>query len=310
MIDFGFLLLGVICAGIGGDLFVRGLVGIARWARVSAGIIGATFAAFATSSPELSVSVTSALSGTPQIALGDALGSNVANVGLILGLALLVAPLHSAREATKRDFPVALAVPILLGILAQDGLLSFLDGIVLLTMFVVWTSVIVVEAKRQRDAAGAVLGEARHGRAAVESLIGLVFLVASGKFIVNGAKGIATSYGVDPFVIGSTLVAIGTSTPEIATVVISRLKGHDEVGLGTILGSNIFNGLFIVGVAAVINPIPVTWREVTVGLVFGLLTTLIVYPFGGNLIERRRGVALVSLYAVYLAVLVQPCRMR
>lgn len=305
MIDLGFLLLGVICAGIGGDLFVRGIVGIARWARVSAGIIGTTFAAFATSSPELSVSVTAALTGTSEIALGDALGSNVVNVGLILGVALLMAPLHSPKDATKRDFPVALVVPILLGILARDGLLSFLDGIVLLTMFVVWTSVMVVEAKRQRNAAGEVLGETKHGRAVAESLIGLAFLVASGKFIVNGATGIATSYGVDPFIIGSTLVAIGTSTPEIATVVISRLKGHDEVGLGTILGSNIFNGLFIVGIATVINPIPVTWREVAVGLAFGLLTTLMVYPFGGNLIERRRGAALVSLYAVYLAVLVQ-----
>lgn len=306
MTDFAFLLGGVLCAAVGGELFVRGVVGLARWARISSGIIGATFAAFATSSPECSVSVTSALAGTPQIALGDALGSNIVNIGLIIGFALLFAPLHSPGDTTKRDFPAALLVPLLLGVLARDGVISTLDGAILLALFCAWLVLVVAEARRQRSFAGTVLGEAKHWRALYEGFFGMGFLVASGKLIVAGASGIATRYGIDPFVIGSTLVALGTSAPEIATVAVARLRGHDEVGLGTILGSNIFNGLFIVGIAAVINPIPIHLGEVIVGLAFGFITTLLTYPRNGTTIESRRGYVLLAVYAAYLGVLLQP----
>jgi cation:H+ antiporter len=305
MMDFIMLLGGVACAAIGGELFVRGIVGIALWARISTGIIAATFAAFATSSPELSVSVTASLAGTPQIALGDALGSNIVNVGLILGIALLIAPLQAPKDALKRDFPVALLVPILLAVLAQDGEISRMDGAILLGLFTVWLVVIVVEVRRQRSVAAAVLGEKQHHRSLIESLAGMAFLVVSGKLIVSGAKGISAYYGIDPFIVGATLVALGTSAPELATVVISRLRGHDEVGLGTILGSNIFNGLLIVGIAATINPIPISWQEVSLGLIFGLITSVFLFPLTGGLIEKRRGVLLVALYGTYIAILMQ-----
>ena len=117
---------------------MRGVVGIALWARISQGIIAATFAAFATSSPELSVSITSAIAGTPQIALGDAIGSNVVNIALILAIALLIAPIHCSRDTLKRDFSVALAVPIFIAALAFDGELSKIDGVILLSIFSVW----------------------------------------------------------------------------------------------------------------------------------------------------------------------------
>lgn len=299
------LLGGIICASIGGELFVRGIVGVARWARISAGIIGATFAAFATSSPELSVSITSSMAGAPQIALGDALGSNVVNIGLILGIALFFGPLHATRDTLKRDFPLAMLVPVLLGILSYDGVLSRIDGLILIGLFITWLVVMVLEVRKQRSATADVLGEPQHGRAIVESVIGLIFLIASGGLIVSGAKGIATSYGIDPYIVGATLVAIGTSAPELAITIISRIRGHDEVGLGTILGSNIFNGLFIVAVAAIIMPIHVTWQEVSVGLAIGFLTTVFTFPAHGNLVEKRRGVILVALYLVYLGVLIQ-----
>lgn len=303
--DFIILLVGAVCAAIGGELFVRGVVGIALWARISTGIIAATFAAFATSSPELSVSVTSALAGTPQIALGDALGSNVVNISLILGIALLIAPLRSPKDVLQRDFPVALLVPILLALLAHDGELSRQDGAILLTTFAVWLVVMVFEVRRQRSVAPAILGEIKHGRSVVESLIGLAFLVASGKLIVSGATGIAAYYGIDPFIVGATLVAVGTSAPELATVVISRLRGHDEVGLGTILGSNIFNGLFVVAIAAIINPIPIAWDEVSTGLFFGLITSIFIFPLKTGHLERWRGALLLALYAAYIGALVQ-----
>lgn len=301
----GVLLGGVVCAAIGGELFVRGVVGIARWARVSPGIIGATFAAFATSSPELSVSINSALAGTPQVGLGDALGSNVVNIALILGLALLISPIRAPRDSMRRDFPVALFVPVLLGVLAYDGVLSRIDAFMLLTMFTAWLGAVVLEARRQRSAAVAILAEIDHRRAIVESVAGLALLVLSGKLIVLGAQGIAVRHGIDPFVIGATLVALGTSAPELATVIISRLRKHDEVGLGTILGSNIFNGLLIVGVAAGIHPIPIVLPEVGAGLAFGLLVTVFVFPLAGGWVRRRRGVLLLLLYLAYLAVILQ-----
>jgi cation:H+ antiporter len=303
--DFLLLLAGVICAAIGGELFVRGVVGIALWARISTGIIAATFAAFATSSPELSVSVTSSLAGTPQIALGDALGSNVVNIALILGIALLIAPLNIQKEVLKRDFTIALLAPIILASLAHDGVLSRADGVVLLSLFSVWLIIIVLEVRRQRSVVAAILGDKKHGRSVAESIFGLAFLVISGKLIVSGATGISAYYGIDPFVVGATLVAIGTSAPELATVVISRLRGHDEVGLGTILGSNIFNILFVVAVAAMLNPILINWSEVSIGLVFCLITSICLFPFKAGLIEKWRGALLLALYVAYISFLLQ-----
>ena len=155
------LAVGILCAGIGGELFVRGVVGIARWARVSAGIIGATVAAFATSSPELSVAITAAMAGKPQISLGDALGSNVVKVALVLAITLLISGIQCPRDSIKRDFPIALITPVVIGVLAFDGVLSRLDGLLLLGMFIAWAVAVTVEARKQRSAAAEILGERR-----------------------------------------------------------------------------------------------------------------------------------------------------
>lgn len=299
------LALGVVFAGIGGELFVWGAVGLAHWMRVSPGIIGATVAAFATSSPEFTVSVTAAMSGDPQIALGDAFGSNVVNVALILGIALAISGIQTPRESVKRDFPVAMLVPVITGILFLDGVLSRIDGFLLLVMFFAWLLAVVIEARRQRSAAEEVLGEHKGWLAILLCIVGLAFLVIAGRLIVAGAKGIAISFGIDEFVIGATIVAVGTSVPELATAVIAKLRGHDEVGLGTILGSNIYNGLLIVAVAAIIFPIAVDWREVAVTLAFGLLAVVSTFPTRPGFIERRRGVLLLILYAVYLSTILQ-----
>lgn len=305
MNDYVALSMGVICAGIGGELFVRGAVGLAHWARISPGIIGATVAAFATSSPELSVSVSAALAGKPQIALGDALGSNVVNVALILGLALVVSGIQSPRDSVKRDFPVALLIPIITGVLFLDAELSRLDGCLMLGMFFAWLVAAIIEARKQRSAANEVLGEHRGWLVVLSCVVGLAFLVAAGNLIVAGARGIAIAFGIDEFIIGATIVAVGTSVPELATTVIAKLRGHDEIGLGTILGSNIFNGIFVVAVAAIIHPITVAWREVAIALVFGLVALVFTYPTRAGFIERRRGVLLLVLYGAYLATILQ-----
>lgn len=305
MNDYIILILGIICAGIGGELFIRGAVGLAYWARISPGIIGATVAAFATSSPELSVSVNASIAGDPQIALGDALGSNVVNVALILALALTISGIQTSRNSVKRDFPVALLIPVITGVLFLDGELSRFDGVLMLCMFLVWIVMTILEVRKQRSAAEEVLGEHRRWLVVLSCIVGLLFLVSAGKLIVTGARGIAIAFGVDEFIIGVTIVAIGTSAPELATTLIAKLRGHDDVGLGTILGSNIFNGIFITAIAAIIHPITVAWREVAVTLIFGLLALAFSYPTRKGFIERRRGILLLVLYVVYLATILQ-----
>ncbi|MBZ0159049.1 calcium/sodium antiporter [Candidatus Methylomirabilis sp.] len=305
MNDYAALILGVICAGIGGELFVRGAVGVAHWARVTPGIIGATVAAFATSSPELSVSINAAMAGKPQIAFGDALGSNVVNVALILGLALVISGIQSSRDSVKRDFPVALLIPIITGVLFLDGEISRFDGVLMLSMFLAWLVAAIIEARKQRSAAEILLGEHRGWLVGLSCVVGLVSLVGAGHLIVAGARGIAIAFGIDEFIIGAIIVAVGTSVPELVITVIAKLRGHDEVSLGTILGSNIFNGIFIVAVASIIYPITVAWREVAITLVFGLLALVFSYPTRTGFIERRRGVLLLALYVVYLATILQ-----
>lgn len=306
MNDYLILILGLAAAGAGGELFVRGAVGLAQWARVPAGIIGATIAAFATSSPEFAVSVGASLEGKPQIALGDALGSNVVNVALVLGIALLFSKLKATRDSIRRDFPVAALAPILTGILLIDGELSRIDGIVMLSVFLAWLVAVIFEVRKSRSAVERVLGETNRLYVVLSAIAGLGLLVLAGRLIVTGAKSIALSYGFEEFVIGATVVAVGTSIPELATVIISKFRGHEEIGLGTILGSNIFNNFWIVSVATLIAPMKgLPLRELAVGLGFGLLTVLIIIPSREGIIGRSRGGIVLVLYAAYVVTILQ-----
>lgn len=306
MNDYLILVLGLAAAGFGGEMFVRGAVGLAAWARIPAGIIGATIAAFATSAPELAVSVNASLEGKPHIALGDALGSNVANIGLVLGVALVFAALKAPRDSIKRDFPVAILAPLLTGLLVLDGELSRIDGAIMLFAFSVWIVAVVIEVRKQRSMAEEVLGDRNRLSIVVSVVVGLGLLVFAGRAIVWGAKGIATSFGLEEFVIGATVVAIGTSFPELATVIISKLRGHEEIGLGTILGSNIFNNFWIVSVATLIRPMEnLPLRELAIGLGFGVMTIALTFPGRGGMIGRRRGMMLLILYLAYTLTILQ-----
>ena len=298
--DMVVLIAGVVCAGVGGELFVRGAVGLAQWARVAPGIVGATVAAFATSSPELSVSISAAMTGKPEIALGDALGSNVVNVSLVLALALVVSGMRSSRESLRRDFPVAMLIPPATFFLSFDGEFTRSDGILMLGLFVAWLAATIRDARNQRLAAAAGGSGHRGWQVALLCAAGLAFLIVAGKLIVDGARGIALTLGIGEFIVGATVVALGTSAPELATAVIAKLRGHDEVGLGTILGSNIFNGIFIIAIAAIIHPIVVPRHDVALTLGFGFAALALVYPRRDGFIPWWRGMSLLVLYAIYL----------
>lgn len=297
------LFVGIGLAGLGGELFVRGVVSLAAWWRVPAGIVGATVAALATSSPELSVAISSSLRGQPGIALGQALGSNVVNIALVLGIALVFAAIRVGRGTVIRDYPAAVAAPVLVGLLAIDGSLGRIDGLVLIVVFAAWLIQTTVAARRVRDATESVLME--HSRTTViASLVaGLLLLVGAGWLVVDGAVGVSRGLGWDGFVVGAVLVALGTSTPELATMIAARRRRHDEVAVGTILGSNIVNTLLVVGAAAVIMPISVNGFETDVGIVSSALLVLLIIPFRGGLLARWRSLPLLGTYAVVLALL-------
>ena len=303
MPDALYLIPGVIAAGLGGELFVRSTVGGAARARVAPGIVAATVAAFATSSPEMSVAVNAATAGRPEIALGDLLGSNVVNIGLVLAIAILLGGITARGRDLRRDIPPALAAPLLVLALSWDGSLSRGDGIILLLSFAGWFTVTVTQAARERSTVVEVLADRSLGRVLVDGVAGLVLLILAGRLIVLAAADFGRILGWDTFTVGAVLVAVATSVPELATVIAAKLRNHGDVSVGTVLGSNIFNGLLIVGVAATIHPIRVTWNEFLVAIVFGVLTMLMVIPGRSNRLGVWRGVMLLTTYAAYVITL-------
>jgi cation:H+ antiporter len=287
---------GVVCAFLGGELFLRGVVGLSDWMRIPKAVTAATLAAFATSSPEISVAVTAALEGKSPIALGDALGSNIVNVALVLGLVLCIGPLGFEWRPNRREFVFALVVPFVLGMSLLDGRFAQWEAIVCLVLFAVWLGLVVRDAVRQRADITTTVTPQRGVIAALLGAVGLVFLVLSGRLIVSGATGVGTTIGLDPFLIGVTVVAFGTSAPELATAVVAKVRGHDEVGVGTILGSNIFNCLFIVGLAGLIGPFEEPLAHVLPSLLLGVVAVACLTPGRGPSLGRGRGLILLALY--------------
>lgn len=301
MTDLTLILGAVLLAAAGGEAFLKSILGAALHLRVPKMVVATTLAAFATSSPELTVSSVAALAGQPEIGLGDALGSNVVNIALIFGLALLFGAIQTSRQDFGRDYYLALAIPVLTLLLVLDGHIARWEALLLLAAFLVWLAWAVRSALRQRDVAVAIeAGALSGGKSLILGVLGLAALIAAGRLFVSGATGIAAAFSVDTYVIGVLLVAIGTSLPELVTVILSRLRGHDDVGVGTLIGSNLFNGLAIVGVAGTIHPISVPLAEVALTLACGIFALLLLLPNRAGLIVRGRGYFLLTFYAGFV----------
>ncbi len=304
MSDFVLLVGAMALAGVAGEIFVRGAVALAVVLRVPISVVGLTVAAFATSAPELAVGVNAALSGTPQIAIGDALGSNVVNIGLVLGAVLVIAPLMLSRRDVRRDLPMVIVAPLILGLLTLDGRLDRIDGAVLVTVFVAWAGTTIRHAVRDRYGVPIVTGDQPARRAWAMTGLGIALLLIAGRLVVIAAQGIGETLGLDPFIVGATLVALGTSMPELATAVVSRLRSHGELGAGTVMGSNIFNSLWIVGVVALIRPSALHVDELVVAAIAGAMVGMLLIPSRSLVLGRRRGALLLTGYAAYLVVVV------
>ncbi len=297
------LLAGVILAWFGGSLFVDGAVGMARWARWPVAVIGVTVAAFGTSSPELMVAIQAARDGVPQISLGDVLGSNVVNIALVLALVLSLSGMKAEDPGVRRDWACALAAPFIMAAVLWDGWFSRLDALMLVGLFAAWLTMVVRNARKYRARNKEEVVEAGQEsklKIAVQVVAGLALLMVAAQFVVLGGKGVAQALGWSPFMVGAVVVAVATGTPELATTIIARLLGHHDVGLENILGSNVFNALFVASVAGLIHPYAVNLRELMPSLVLGIVTTLMILPGRGGIMGRWRGFVLLGLYAVYV----------
>ncbi len=289
---------GVVCAFFGGELFLRGTLGLARsWGIISRTVTGA-IAGFATSSPEISIALTAGVAGEPEIALGNNLGGNVVNLALILGLVISFMPVLVNPQSLRTSYIFVLVQPLMLGAMLADGTLSHLDAALLIITFAAWLYYSMRSAFETPDE-----GKVSRAVAFLDAGGGLVLLVAAGQLIVYGASHLAQDFGFSDFVIGATVVGLGTATPELATFLVSRLRRHEQVGVGLILGSTIVSGYLVVGIAGLAAPIHVSLAEAAPALVAIGVAALAASPLASGLIPRWRGFALLATYVVYVGVI-------
>jgi len=295
------------------DKFVDGGAASAKHLGVPTLLIGILIIGFGTSAPEMLVSLIAALDGNPQLALGNAFGSNITNIALIIGTTALVAPIVVHSRIISKELPLVLAITILSGWMVYDGVLSFFEGLILLTgfgMLVVWS--IYGGLKARADSFSCEIDQdlQEHEMTLKESLFwlfaGIVLLIASSKLLVWGAVGIATALGVSDLVIGLTIVALGTSLPELSSCIVAVKKKEYDLALGNIVGSNMFNILAVIGISATIAPMhnlpeAVFYRDWIIMFLLTLTLFFMAYRFGAQkkIITRFDGIVLLGGYAAY-----------
>lgn len=288
---------------MGGELLVRGAVALALRLGIAPLIVGLTVVAFGTSAPEMIVSVSAALQGTTDIALGNVVGSNIANVLVILAVAALIAPIDPRGHDLRESWWMMVGASVLLILLSLGGMLGRLQGLVLLAVFalVLWRQ--IATAQGGEDAGGD--DQVPWGRIVVWLAVGLVLLPVGAQLLVKGAVDIARDLGVSEIMIGLTLVAIGTSLPELAASAMAAWRGRSDLALGNVIGSNIFNILCILGVTTMIAPLPVPAQMLRLDLCVMLAAAVILWPFlfRGIRIGRAAGGALLVAYGAYVGAL-------
>ena len=275
LITFAVLLAGLVLLVVGAELLVNGASKVAGILGISPLIIGLTVVAYGTSAPEMAVSVMSSFSGQADIAVGNAVGSNIFNTLLILGLSSLVTPLIVAKQIVRSDVPIVIGVSILLFVFGLDGKLSRVDGIILFTGAVVYTLSLIYQSHRQISNGNSDEFEQEYGFDGNKSVAtwlknisfiigGSILLVLGSRWLVSSATTIAKSLGVSDLLIGLTIVSMGTSLPELATSVMASIRGERDIAVGNVLGSNIFNILAVLGMAGMISPNGVTVSEAAI----------------------------------------------
>lgn len=313
LLNFLLVVLGIALVSGGAHYLVEGASNLARRIGVSDLIIGMTVVSFGTSAPELVVSIVAALNGSGEVAIGNVIGSNTANIGLILGLTAIIQPLRIRHNTIWKDIPFSFIGIIVVMLMAGDhhldrslnsqAVISRSDGLVLLCFFSVYlyyTYSIALQEKETME-----VSQPRHPLwiAIFWVIGGLIALAYGGRLTVDGAVGIARALGISEAIIGLTLVAVGTSLPELATTIAAALRGRADMAMGNVVGSNIFNTFFILGVSATVRPLPI--GSITlVDFVICLLTTVLMFASGlvlkKQIMYRPKGWLLLIVYFLYM----------
>ena len=307
---------GVVALILGAEMLVRGASRLAATAGISPLVIGLTVVAFGTSSPELAVSLGAVSAGQSDIAMGNVVGSNVLNVLLILGASAVIVPLVVAQQLLRLDVPLMIAASVLLFVLALDGSIGRLDGILLFGCLIAYVVFLIVQSRRERDPA--VLGEYAQAygkrpaggplRQLALVVAGLVLLVIGSGWLVDGAVVFARWMGVSELVIGLTVVAIGTSLPEIAATIIAAIRGERDIAVGNVVGSNIFNILCVLGLSSMIAPDGITVApsvlRFDLPVMIAVAVACLPIFFTGWRVDRWEGAVFLGYYVCYTSYLV------
>ncbi|MFQ5703520.1 MAG: calcium/sodium antiporter [Gemmatimonadales bacterium] len=314
------LVVGLALLFVGGHYLVRGAVRIALLARISTAVVGLTVVAMGTSLPELAVSVSAALDGVTDLAYANIVGSSIFNIGVILGIAALLLPINVERQTIKIEYPFMLVVAALVVVLCLDRRIGFAEGLLFLVLLVLFTLWVIHLARRrvfgdeamelerevERTASIAAGTTPQWGKNLLWVAGGIAALVLGADRAVDGAVHLATSVGVSQRILGLTIVAMGTSLPELATSIVAARQGEQEIALGNVIGSNIFNLLGVLGATAVVVPVPINPRAVTLDNWVMLAFCAGMFPlmlYGRRKLGRIDGVILLagfSVYALYL----------
>lgn len=314
MTTYLLLLLGFVFLIKGADLLVDGSSSIAKRVGVSDLVIGLTIVSFGTSAPELIVNIIASLKGAGDIGIGNILGSNIANIFLILGIAAMIYPLKVKREITWKQIPLNFLAAVVLFIMANDilidgadqSILTRIDGLILISFFTIFIYYTIHLARAEKN--GEEKTEKRSvGSASLMTIIGIVALAFGGQWVVNSAVTIASSFGLSEALIGLTIVAVGTSLPELATSAVAAYKKNTDIAIGNVVGSNIFNIFWVLGLSAVIKPLPFKEMINTDILVFmGATVLLFAFSFTGgrHKIDRLEGGIFLVAYIAYIVFLI------
>jgi cation:H+ antiporter len=289
----------------GGDFLVSGSTRLARFLKISPFVIGATVIAFGTSAPELAVAILAALDAAPELAMGNVIGSNIANIGLVLGITAMIAPIVIASKRFNREYPPFLLAAFLILFLAWDHKIHRLEGIIMVSLLALY----IWRSFNQKEDIPPELEDEAHlltdKNTAFQFLLiigGLIALVGGAKLLVSGGVSIARNIGISEWFIGITIVAIGTSLPEIVSSVMAARRGHGEMAIGNIFGSNIFNILMVLGITSLLQPLnisePIHPDLIIATGITGLLLALIV--FGKYSLGKMSGVTLLTTYFLYI----------
>ena len=316
LIPFIVIIIGFIVLMLSADRFVAGAAAAAENMGMSHILIGLTVVSLGTSAPEILVSVNAALANQSELAVGNALGSNIANIGLVVGVTALFYPLSVLTSLLKREFPILLAATFFAGFLLIDNHLSQIDGLILLTVLILILAKLIHSQSHDKNGANnEALDDLPHmpkKAAWINLIVGLIFLILSSRALVWGATEVATMLGVSTLIIGLTIVAVGTSLPELAATIACALKGHNEIAIGNVVGSNLFNLMAVMAIPGIINPTAliedVLMRDyammsiLTVLLAGSLYASLYVGPNKGasvHKVGRTMGTLLIGLYGMY-----------